>query len=81
MKFHPANGAWEILGEGNEYLLNSQKREIINLLKEKGALSPKEIAEGLGKTSDTEYNTLKQYVWKMGKNGELKSVDRKYDVP
>jgi hypothetical protein len=81
MKFQPTNGAWEILGEGNEYLLNSQKREIINLLKEKGALSPKDIAEALGKTSDTEYNTLKQYVWKMGKKGELKSANGKYDVP
>ena len=56
MKFD--SGIWSIIGSAQEVVLSSERKEIISLLKVKGAMTPKEISEILQKNMSTLYNLL-----------------------
>ena len=50
VKFEPRLGLWTVLGEASEYRMSEERREIVELLKEaEEPMSPKEIAEAIGK--------------------------------
>jgi hypothetical protein len=49
LKFHPGEGLWELLGEAAEYAKSQERIEIINLLREHGPKTPKELAEIINK--------------------------------
>ena len=50
MRFDREPLGWRILGDDDAQLLNSDRREVLELLREDGALSPAQIAAELGKS-------------------------------
>jgi AAA domain/Winged helix-turn-helix DNA-binding len=50
MRFDREPLGWRILGDDDAQLLNSERREVLELLREDGALSPAQIAAELGKS-------------------------------
>ena len=48
LSFDPVTCRWNLLGDAAEYRLTAGRAEVVELLTELGALSPKEIAEALG---------------------------------
>lgn len=75
LKFHPAEGMWELMGEAAEYALSEQRQEVIQILRENGPKTPRELADILGKKS----NNIKKLLWTMAKDQEIKSVNGKYE--
>jgi RecA-family ATPase len=50
MRFERERVGWRILGDDDAQLLNSERRQVLELLREDGALSPAQIAAELGKS-------------------------------
>ena len=60
---------WKCLGAANDYRLSAEREEIRRaLLKAAQPLSPKEVAEAIGKKD----NAVKQLLWKMQRDGQVK---------
>lgn len=76
LKFHPGEGLWELLGDAGEYAKTRERQEIIKFIRENGPKTPKEIAEALGKNP----KNIKALFWKMANDGEVKSVEGKYEL-
>jgi len=60
LKFHPAEGLWELLGTVAERTLTQEHQEILAILKESGPQTTKELAKLLEKSFDTVRITLKK---------------------
>lgn len=60
-------GFWSIMGEAKEVLISEERREIISLLDQNGPLTPKEIAETLGRNINALYFLLSV----MKRDGQL----------
>ena len=58
MQFDQENASWRILGDAEEFQLNSDRKEIIDALEECGPMSGNDLAEMLGKKSSTIRNML-----------------------
>ncbi len=56
MKFE--DGIWSIIGTAQEVAMSEERRSVLSLLTENGAMSPKTIAECLKKNVNTIYNLL-----------------------
>ena len=69
---------WKCLGAADDYRLSAEREEIRRaLLKAAQPLSPKEVAEAIGKND----NAVKQLLWKMQRNGQVEPVGSgKYTV-
>jgi len=50
MRFDREPLGWQVLGDDESQLLNSERRQVLELLREDGALSPAQIAAELGKS-------------------------------
>jgi hypothetical protein len=50
MRFDREPFGWRILGDDDAQLLNSERRQVLDLLREDGALSPAQMAAELGKS-------------------------------
>ncbi len=79
LKWQSDIGSWEVLGEAAEYRLSNERAEIVNAMRDLGnAATPKDLHDlGVGKN----YPTLKQLMWNMSKEGQLKSDGGKYSLP
>jgi DNA-binding transcriptional ArsR family regulator len=59
LKFKRDACSWHLLGDGEKYRLSQQRQEVLDVLRQSGRpLSPKEIAETLGKKVNTIMKTL-----------------------
>jgi hypothetical protein len=76
LKFRPEEGAWELLGDAAEYAMSHERQEIIKILRQHGPKTPKEIAEAM----DKKQSSIKALLWKMAKDGEVKSIGGKYET-
>jgi hypothetical protein len=76
LSFHGEDGAWTLLGDAEEFGKSQQRQEIIEILRDQVPRTPKEIADLLGKRP----NNIKNLLWKMGKEGAVKSHDGKYSL-
>ena len=56
MKFE--DGIWSIIGTAQEVAMSEERRSVLSLLTENGAMSPKTMAECLKKNISTLYNLL-----------------------
>ncbi len=71
-------GFWSIMGEAREVLISEERREILSLVSEKGPISPKEIAEFLGKSRDA----IRFLLIAMKRDGQLSSLEEGvYSIP
>jgi DNA-binding Lrp family transcriptional regulator len=74
IQFDTTIGAWALLGDAKEFALSEQRRAIIELLRETGEMTTKEISEGLSKG----YGAVRRLVAKMVKDGEIEKHGTKY---
>ena len=69
---------WRIAGDAEEYRNSKERQEIIDSLATLGEpAGPKEVSEILNKP----YNNVKQLMWKMNSDGDLRSVGGGKYVP
>lgn len=66
---------WQLVDEDHDPRRSSERQAIIGILRQKGPLGPKEIAESLGKNRATVRWLLRE----MAESGELKSEGGKYE--
>ena len=65
--------SWTLVGDAEEYRISQERQEIVRVLEEaEEPMSPKEVAELLGKPP----NTVKYLMWKMSKDGQLATVGK-----
>ena len=82
LRFDKEKLSWELLGDADEVWKSEQRREIIDLLKEKGrSMTPAEIADEMEKSRTAVRKTLSRMVndnqidWDEGGRYRLKSKD------
>jgi hypothetical protein len=75
LKFHKQEGMWELLGAAEEYARSKERREILQILRENGPLTPRRVSGMLGKN----YGSIKTLMWKMARDQEIKSANGKYE--
>ncbi|SPF56440.1 hypothetical protein SBA4_860019 [Candidatus Sulfopaludibacter sp. SbA4] len=72
----PATFGWNFIGEGEDLKLSSERKEILDLLREDGPMEPKQIATQLAKNP----NTTRVLLRKMAVDGDVVKIDKKYRV-
>jgi DNA-binding transcriptional ArsR family regulator len=50
---HNKNGSWTIVGDAERHFISNERQAILNLLREKGPMKPKSIAEALDGNDST----------------------------
>jgi AAA domain/3'-5' exonuclease/Domain of unknown function (DUF3854) len=77
LSWDAASAAWSIAGDAEEYRGSKERAEILECLRSaKGPMGIKEVSDALGKP----YNNVKQLMWKMSNEGDLRNVGGKYVV-
>jgi DNA-binding transcriptional ArsR family regulator len=74
MVFEQEPFGWRVLGDDDAQILNSERRQVLELLREEGALSPAQIAAELGKTRPSVRMLLKR----MRQDLLVRKQDSKY---
>ncbi len=78
LEWNANTGGWTLAGDAEEYRLSQSRAEIARTLEENDApMTPTEVADALGKS----FNTIKQRLWHMSKEGQVKANDGKYSLP
>jgi len=73
LKFDPNAATWAVMGDAEEYRRSETRRKLLKALEEAGEpLGPKDLAE----ITDLEENTVRQRLYQMSKDGEVKVVAR-----
>ncbi len=76
LKFHPAEGFWELMGDAADYAMSEARQEVMQVLRENGPRTAREVSEFIGK----KYENVKRLLWKMSREQEVKSVNGKYEI-
>ena len=74
MRFHREPLGWRILGDDDAHVLNSERRQVLDLLREDGGLPPAQIAAELGKSRPAVRMMLKR----MKDDMQVKKQGTKY---
>jgi DNA-binding Lrp family transcriptional regulator len=74
MRFDREPLGWRILGDDDAQVLNSERRQVLDLLREDGALTPAQIAAELGKSRPSVRMMLKR----MKDDQQVKKQGSKY---
>jgi hypothetical protein len=78
LSWDSTKATWKIAGDAEEYRNSRERQEVEECLRTLGKpAGPKEVSEALGKP----YNNVKQLMWKMGSDGDLRSVGGGKYVP
>ena len=78
LSWDSTTATWKIAGDAEEYRNSRERQEVEECLRTLGEpAGPKEVSEALGKP----YNNVKQLMWKMGNDGDLRSVGGGKYVP
>jgi len=67
LKFDGELCDWRALGSAAEYRMSNERRDVIELLRKSDSLTPKTVAEILGR----EHGPTKKLLWTMAKDGEV----------
>ena len=69
---------WTLAGDAEEYRMSKSRAEVIEVLARYGEpMTPTEVADALGKS----FNSVKQRLWQMSKDGQLSASDGRYSLP
>ena len=81
LDFEKGTGQWSLIGEGAEYRLSKERKEILDYLRSLGDETawPREIAEGIGKPEKV--GSIKGLLAKLREDGLAKSGRRGWYVP
>ena len=74
LRFKQEPFGWQVLGDDALQLLNGERREVLELLSEDGALTPAQIAAELGKSRPAVRMLLKR----MRADGQVRKDGTKY---
>ena len=75
LKWDAATCQWSILGEAKELRMSEARQNVLNTIRQADKpLSPKELARLLGQKE----NNVKQLLFKMAHDGDVKSIQGKY---
>ncbi len=75
LEWRPDTCTWHGMGDAEEFKRSRERQEVIDLLRDKGPLSRKDITAALGKP----YGTVGKLLWTMAHAGELHHrVDGRY---
>jgi hypothetical protein len=78
LSWDSTTATWKIAGDAEEYRNTRERQEVEECLRTLGKpAGPKEVSEALGKP----HNNVKQLMWKMGNEGDLRSVGGGKYVP
>ena len=77
LRFAPEVGSWSLLGDAAEYGLAETRREILDLVRAHGDLSPKQVSE----LSVVSYENAKKTMQRMFKDGQLAANGGTYSLP
>src|SRR5215212_3012994 len=78
LSWDSTTATWKIAGDAEEYRNSRERQEVEGCLRTLGEpAGPKEVSEALGKP----HNNVKQLMWKMGNDGDLRSVGGGKYVP
>lgn len=78
LAFDPVTCRWSLLGDAAEYRLTEERAAIVAAIRDAGEeLSPKQIAEALGKKD----GAVRFLIRKMAKDGEVVGVAGRYTLP
>jgi len=75
--FDPVTCTWNLLGDAADYRLTAGRAEVLRLLRERGPLSPKAIAEAMG----ADRGTIRVLLHRMANAGQVLTADGLYWVP
>jgi len=70
LRWDPTTARWCIVGDADEYRLGEERAAVVRVLNADGPLSPKEVAEALGKNGGAVRELLSQ----MATSGEVEKV-------
>ncbi|MCU1339657.1 MAG: hypothetical protein JWO19_5238 [Bryobacterales bacterium] len=68
---------WRFVGDGAELAISAEQREVIELLKEEGGLSPAQIASELGKPR----GGVRMMLRRMAADGKIEKTSKQYRLP
>ena len=75
-----ATAQWVLMGKADEVRASQQRQDIVKVIREeKRPLGPREVADALGRP--TEYQNIKQLMYRMSREHELHSTGGKYTLP
>ena len=70
LTYEAESGAWAIAGQAADFRRSDQRTEVLAVLEKAGGpLSPAQVAQSLGR----DRNAVKQLMWRMAQDGELRS--------
>ena len=58
LKFHPQEGAWELMGDAAEYAKSNERQEIVDIVQKNGPMIATQIADIVGKNIASIRKTL-----------------------
>ncbi|MBZ5678262.1 MAG: AAA family ATPase [Acidobacteriia bacterium] len=67
---------WQVRGDGQDLAMSTERSSVIDLLREEGAMSPRQISAELGKSREG----VRQMLRRMVSDGQLRREGRKYTL-
>ena len=77
LRFAARAGAWELLGDADEYGLGQTRKEILELVDAHGALTPKQVSD----LTTIAHETAKKTMQRMFQDGQLAARNGRYSIP
>jgi len=74
LRFAPEAGTWALMGDAAEYALGETRKDLLDLIRDHGALSPKQAAE----ISGISHDLVRQTLLRMAKDGQLSAKQGRY---
>jgi hypothetical protein len=76
LRFAPEAGTWALLGDASEYTLGETRKEILDVVRAHGQLTPKQTAE----LTSVNYENAKKTMQRMFDDGQLDAAGGRYSV-
>jgi hypothetical protein len=77
LRFAPEAGSWVLLGDAGEYALAETRKEILELVRGNGSLTPKQVSD----LSEISHELAKKTMQRMFNDGQLTASSGRYSTP
>src|SRR5215208_1024026 len=78
LTWDPETAGWTLAGDAEQYRMSKSRAEVMQVMVRYGEpMTPTEVADALGKS----FNSVKQRLWQMSKDGQLSASDGRYSLP
>jgi hypothetical protein len=76
LRFAPEAGTWALMGDAAEYALGETRKELLDVIRAHGSLTPKQAAE----VADVGYELAKKTLSRMAQDGQLDAERGRYSL-